>query len=58
MAAINKAAQAVIDRLAAVNYDEPYWNEEKVIEAFRRQYEVLGIPMPEVEVSRQYGYRL
>jgi hypothetical protein len=45
------AAQAVIDRLVAINYDEPYWNPEEVIKCFERQYRKLGVKMPEVEIA-------
>ncbi len=50
MAKFTKDAQDVIDRLAALNYDEPYFNLAKVVEAFEEQYKLLGLKMPEVEV--------
>jgi len=60
MSEINKSAQEVIDRLKAINYDEPYWNEKKVIKAFEKQYELLGVDMPKVEIAdnMMIGYQL
>jgi len=48
---INKSAQEVIDRLKAINYDEPYWNEAEVIKAFEKQSELLGTKMPEIQIA-------
>ncbi len=51
MAKFTKDAQETINRLKAINYDEPYWNEKEVIKCFERQYEILGVKMPEVQVA-------
>ena len=58
---INKQAQSVIDRLAAINYDEPpKLNVEKVTQLFKEQYELLGVKIPKVEVADDMllGYKI
>ena len=60
MATFTPQAQDIIDRLAALNYDEPYWNEAKVIEHLENHYSLLGVSMPQVEVADNMvvGYQL
>ena len=60
MAEMNAAAQEVIDRIKAINYDEPHWNEAKVVEAFEAQYKLLGVDMPTVTVAdnMMIGYQV
>lgn len=60
MAAILPKAQAYIDRLKAINYDEPYFDEDEVIRHMKRQYDLLGIPCPEIVVADNLveGYQI
>lgn len=60
MSQFTKEAQDVIDRLAAINYDEPYWNEAEVIKCFERQYKLFGLEMPKIEIADNMlvGYQL
>ncbi len=51
MAEFNAAATQLINRLSALDYDEPHFNADKVIEHMRRHYELLGVPMPKIEIA-------
>jgi len=46
--------KSLLKRLEAINYDEPYWNESKVIEHVSKQYELLGLEAPKIEIAENW----
>lgn len=45
------SAPKLLERLAALNFDEPYFNEQAVFEGLERYFAFLQVPMPRIQVE-------